>query len=401
MSSPPFLNRFNYANRMGELDRMRSLAGEWCAEGLEFEGFMAHFGLTDDPAAQRLLLNQELARRPGHPLLLALAARLAWLGGDQKTGAEGYRAAAAAQAARVADPSASEREALSRIHWLGDEARAAALRAVLPVDPFPRLCGADGVANIYFHVPFTGGSSMEKAWQVTVEPDRFYTITAGLGPRDIRNFAGYSEERRRRFTYVHLHFGFPLHHVVPQPHRYSTIVRDPVEITISGYFKTKNNTTGQMLIPDDIRDGASLREHAENIVANNLTNRFARGLRMLTLTKGLEHIEEYRSWLHDDIGDDDLFDLARGVLDGFDFVGLMEHYRESVLLQMIQSGSDIPPPPPHEGPSGRPPFEAIPHDIREFIRETNNVDVRLYEYARDRFMQRYQGTLPLVRELLA
>lgn len=400
MSDIPFVNRFNYALRQGLIDQMRRVAQEWHSATGEFEPLVALYGLTDGVDDRGDLLAAALTKQPRHPFLLGLAAREHLIAGRRDEALRGYADADAAQAARVPEADEEERARTRRLYWLGRPDIIEDLRPHLPCDALDRAATAGAVTNVYFHVPFTGGSSVEKAWQITLSPDRFYTITAGRGPLDIRAYAGYTEEMRRRIEYIHLHFGFPIHQVVPRDARYATIVRDPVEITISGYFKTKNNTTGHMVTPDDIRDGASLMEHAENTVQSRINNRFARALRMLTFKEGVEDVEGYRSRLHDDVDDSELFDIASGVLDTFDFVGVMENYRESLALYMIQSGVDLLPEPPHEGPSGRPAFDAIAPHIRQYIRESHAVDARLYERCRDRFTRTYGGALPVVSRLL-
>lgn len=120
--------------------------------------------------------------------------------------------------------------------------------------------GIPGVAApellILYHIPKTGGTTLESIIQRVVPPERIFIVNyhgpakSSLLVRSTEQIAGYlrqmSPARRQSIAFVIGHFPMDIETLFSRPCRYFTIIREPVERCISNFFHLKReaNTPG-------------------------------------------------------------------------------------------------------------------------------------------------------------
>lgn len=98
--------------------------------------------------------------------------------------------------------------------------------------------------TIFLHIPKTAGSSLSKVVTGQFRPAETYHIR---NPQEVRSpkyapsfgsvdeFAALDDAEKQRYRCLLGHMNFGLHAVIPQPCRYITLLRDPVERVLSAY----------------------------------------------------------------------------------------------------------------------------------------------------------------------
>src|SRR5438874_1730089 len=89
---------------------------------------------------------------------------------------------------------------------------------------------------LFLHIPKTGGSTLSKILER--QYPRAQTLT--LDDQKIAQFKTLPVAERGRYCLVkgHLHFG--LHHFIPRPSTYITLLREPVERVLSFYHYARS-----------------------------------------------------------------------------------------------------------------------------------------------------------------
>jgi hypothetical protein len=102
---------------------------------------------------------------------------------------------------------------------------------------------------IFFHIPKTGGTTLEKIIQRAVPAEKIFLVNyhgparSSLLVRSSEQIAAYLREmspgRRQSIAFVIGHFTMEIDALFDRPSRYFTIIREPVERCVSNFFHLK------------------------------------------------------------------------------------------------------------------------------------------------------------------
>ncbi|MFI9486717.1 hypothetical protein ACIG47_10025 [Promicromonospora sp. NPDC052451] len=288
----------------------------------------------------------------------------------------------------------------------GTDARADQFRAL-------RRAADPEVLPVFFHLPFSGGTSMIVSLKRTIPWARMIEINRRFGELQVERALQYSAQDLAPFQMVHQHhpFGFTL------PGRrlsYFTVLRDPVSQIRSGYFKRQ---ASEHII--GTRDNSpTFDDHIAYTVENGLTNMLSRQLVTTHPEIRARYAAEYRGpgayrpiadeedmyWLEAtaDLGEARLERLCRETLDEqFHLVGTMKHLAASHLAAVASVGVPVAERVGHQGKSGQPKERVEEPASIVRLREANAVDQLLYEEYTARFEKEHDALIDAVERVQA
>lgn len=236
-------------------------------------------------------------------------------------------------------------------------------------------------ALIFLHIPKTAGITLHRIISRQFPKNATYN-TADYKRRSgetrrINALKQLPEADRARIRYLRLHPGpFGVHDYFPQPCKYVTILRDPVDRVISAYFfilrnpVLRNEVFGDKVTPDS----TSLEDFVRTWRNNwNLQTLMVSGIAAESVTDPVN--------LRSDV----MAIAKRNIQDHFALVGLSERFDESLALlrrifgwrNTLYSKQNV--------TKKRPRKEDIPKKTLRLIEGYNELDIDLYDYARGEF----------------
>ncbi len=217
---------------------------------------------------------------------------------------------------------------------------------------------------ILLHIMKTGGTTLSRMLEHNVAPEHYHFLRDAQSVEEVLTIP---EETRRSLKLLRAgHIPFGAHQYLPQSSKYVTMLRNPVDRVLSLYYFIyfpPNKEAPQPPVP--------LLEWAKSfsVIDNNQTHKLA-GVR-------------YK----DREGDASraLLEAAKHNLDEhFSVVGLTERFDESVLLMRHATGLTNILYQNKNVNQNRPKKTADPAVV-EIIKERNQLDTELYQYAQQRF----------------
>jgi hypothetical protein len=192
--------------------------------------------------------------------------------------------------------------------------------------PINALAAVNAPALVFLHVPKTAGSTLRWIIHRQYPTDRTVTIDGLPGQFDA--FQAQSENMRRRVLCMVGHIPFGVHRFLPQGARYITMLRDPVEWTLSlhSYIKRHPNLPGLQRAR-----GLDLESFVDFLVRSDICDMQTRVISgRLQLPDMLPPYEP--------LSDDALEDAKRNLRSDFECVGVVERFDESLLLMKRKFG---------------------------------------------------------------
>lgn len=232
---------------------------------------------------------------------------------------------------------------------------------------------------IFVHMPKAGGSTLQEVIQRQYPPAATLDIhgesveTVQVSVDRLRRMP---EQERAAIACVKGHVPFGVHRWLPGNARYVTMLRDPVERTVSAYFFAMN-TPGHRLFEQMRRDRPSLKDFVVMRGEQGLGDMYCR---LLGGVANWDRLAESPRELPEDA-----LDIARENLErNFAVAGITERFDESLLLMQRAFGwRDI----RYERANvtrDKPVRVALSDEEMAAVRRYNGRDIALYEFARQR-----------------
>lgn len=214
------------------------------------------------------------------------------------------------------------------------------------------------VPLIFIHTPKTAGTTVKrivKKWFKSNFHQHYYDEIKDEKPPKI-DLRGLHQPRKPLALYGHFNSlrGFGVEDYYPEERQCMTILRDPLELTISDYYYTKKHATGwKRRMPSFDYDNL-----AEFITATSSINMLNHFPRKVTIENYKDIIEEY-----------------------FLYIGITEDLNKTVLNMASCLGLPKPKEIGYENKSAR--DADLPESAREAFMEKHQLEFTVYEYVKE------------------
>jgi len=215
---------------------------------------------------------------------------------------------------------------------------------------------------IFIHIPRTAGATLYSIL------DRQYACRREIYGETIvaEHFAEQPETWRMNIQLLRGHIPFGLHPYLAQPCQYITFLRDPVDRIISHYYYTQAYPAHYHLQP------MSLHDYVTKAIESNAELR--------------EELSDGQTFQIAGSGPGDMLERAKeNVRRHFAVVGLTERFDESISLMQERLGWSDDVGYVRRNVIHHPRASEFPARTLARIREINQADLELYEFARRRF----------------
>jgi hypothetical protein len=225
---------------------------------------------------------------------------------------------------------------------------------------------------VFNHYPKAGGTSFVAVCRHNIQRSE---ISPELLEQNIRLAR---PERFEHYRFIFGHFGI-LTQMGFSRARYSiTLVRDPIATILSTYnfWRTR---------PED----DPLTSQAKILSFPEFVRRFAKSPSIINNAYTHHFAAMGRDYPGEPADAELLFAVAKHNLGAFNFVGICEQFDDTVRLLCAEVGWRLPESIPHENRSVRVQSkDAIDPETLAVLQENNQLDLRLYEYAKQLFAER-------------
>ena len=223
---------------------------------------------------------------------------------------------------------------------------------------------------VFDHIPKTAGTTFRRSYLTAALPAAERWILGGgeTNARDRERFLSLPPAQRDRIRVVAGHNADAMRPQLPDA-RFITVVRDPVQRTISSYLHARFHEGGEALWPDVREQKMSLDQFAEKYIPSNFQSRIALG-------------DDYER-----LGD---AQVRRRLRERYALVGVTEAFDEFVFLLHECEGLPLC---PYGNRLVRAERESyVPRETElDAVRRSNAVDARLHEIVREEFQARIEA----------
>lgn len=227
---------------------------------------------------------------------------------------------------------------------------------------------------IFIHVPKTAGTTCHNILRREYRFCQHYQIDGGAVRESLEAFMRLSDKERRAIRILRGHHHFGMHEYLYGDTTYITMLRNPVDRMISFYFYIKRLPSHYLY--DRVAGGnMSLHDFVGSGITGELDNEQVR------LLSGHDSDLPYGC-----ISKDHLITAKSNVENYFSAVGLQERFDETLLLWRKTLHWLLPPYyQPQNVTHKRQKVAETPKAVIDTIREVNQFDIQLYEWAEARF----------------
>lgn len=235
---------------------------------------------------------------------------------------------------------------------------------------------------IFLHLPKNGGTTLHTILDRNYSKKNTYTIQLVDNKRlSIPEFKAMPDNERKKIHLLKGHLRYGLHEYLYGESEYITFLRKPEERIISFYNYVKNNSWHRLYkrVKDD---NLSLYDFAQNITdadINNAQIRFISGINDTEdnmLNKALENIEKH-----------------------FSFVGLLEHFDESLILLKKHYSWKTPYYKIENQSKKKVQKDNIDSKTVSLIKNLNNGDCKLYSIIEEEFLTKCSAVKDMPQKL--
>ncbi|MBL1209301.1 sulfotransferase family 2 domain-containing protein [Geminocystis sp. GBBB08] len=235
---------------------------------------------------------------------------------------------------------------------------------------------------IFTHIEKTAGTTLHSIINHNYNQEQIFTILHRESfSQTIESIKSQLSEKKIKIIKGHIAFG--LHDYLDQEASYITMLRNPIKRVISAYYFRQN-------VPENT--SMTLQEFCLTRGSNHMTT-WLSGLDILYQIKlghrELKKAKEVHSFLLTDYYNQEslkLLDKAKANLrDYFQVIGITEKFDESLLLFKHFLGWQNIYYYRQRVANNKPPDSTFSPEVIKFIRDHNQLDIKLYEYALELF----------------
>lgn len=235
------------------------------------------------------------------------------------------------------------------------------------------------MTDIFIHIRKTGGTTLNTTLRWVYGPSVCYHIPVGRAESPDRWFEEVSSGKLSGYNLITGHAVYGTHKQIPEACRYFTMLRHPVRRVVSMYYYIKSGW------PDSEAASNSLVEFLHS------DHRAAKANDQVRFLSGIDPDNSPRRALHR---------AKHHLREKFSVFGLTEHFDESLLLFQKQLGWSRPPVYISSNVNRtRPAVEDHPASVIEAVRAENELDLKLYDAAKETFEEVLGGYPDLDRDL--
>jgi Galactose-3-O-sulfotransferase len=232
-------------------------------------------------------------------------------------------------------------------------------------------------STIFIHIPKTAGTTLRSIIEDHFPAEQLYFIYIGNASHPgMDEFLALTEAEKKQIKIFCGHQAFGFHRHLPQPCKYITVMREPVERTVSLYH--------HLLQEKHARHDQSVADMQRRIKSENLTlEGFVSSGITLDTDNAQTRILSGESPDFGQCGRDTLEKAKANLREHFAVAGLTERFDESVMLIHKVLGWPTPLYARKNVSGRRSHKEDIPPETLAAIRRFNALDTELYGYAQE------------------
>lgn len=235
---------------------------------------------------------------------------------------------------------------------------------------------------VFYHLPKTAGTTLNQIVRQNYTAERI--VTPGIDSHAfVADFATWPDEKKAQIRLLQGHLPFGIHYQLPQPSRCFTILRHPVERTISYYYHAMRDPQHYLydLIHTDKMDLAGLITSGEALMMNDGQTRLLSSVWGDAPAGGVT---------------DEMLDTAVANLRKMTVVGLTEQFDATLLLLQHTFGwQNLYYTHANVGTNRRSSSHLDAATIAT-VTQYNQQDMRLYKAGQEIFAQQLKGFTPLI-----
>lgn len=232
---------------------------------------------------------------------------------------------------------------------------------------------------IFLHIPKTAGMSLRHiiARQYIGQP---IYVFGSDNRRELQAFMAMSQAERDAYPCIMGHIRYGVHHLWSDPATYITMLRDPVERTISNYYYIQRHAHH------------ARNAHYQNVSLLEYAQKETRGERLTRWLVGFRPDGVGEMYGDDHPLPPDALEIAKDHLrTHFSVIGLVEEFDKTLLLAQKALGWRNIYYARRNVNEGRPRREQVSPEVMEHLRQNSEPDASLYQYAKTLFAERCQA----------
>ncbi|PPS40408.1 sulfotransferase family 2 domain-containing protein [Chroococcidiopsis sp. TS-821] len=239
-------------------------------------------------------------------------------------------------------------------------------------------------AIIFLHLPKAAGSTLHRIIERQYPANVIYSIDGLKVAESIEEFKNLPIARRQEIKMLKGHMNFGLHEYLPRPSTYITMLREPVERVISLYYYIIRNPK-HWLHAEVKGKNLSLQEYVSSGIATAANN---------GQTRLIAAVDESKVGF-DQMSEEHLAIAKQRLQDYFTVVGITEKFDETLILLKNKFGWKMPLYVKENVTKNRQSKASVPPQTLETVEYYNQLDIQLYQYAKQLFEQQISQNLDI------
>ena len=232
---------------------------------------------------------------------------------------------------------------------------------------------------IFIHIPRTAGVSLDAILERQYNPAKIYSL---YSPEKLEKFKHLDDEKKANIQLLNGHFmSYGIHERLPNPSTYITMMRDPVDRVISHYYFVRRSPN-HYLHETVMSNNMTLQEYVGSELSIEINNGQTRLLAGLKENPGIGIGKGFPEMLDS---------AKKNIEENFAVVGLMEEFDKSLILFKKALGWSETFYLKRNETKNRKALKEVPENIIQTIRDYNEMDIDLYDYAKNRFFKNIES----------